>query len=113
MALSKDTLKNLIDAMQKVSLAITAVSIALFSNVALSHKSVEKEAVDELAQFLRIRDLTMEPVSKYDLNVGAVIAEPLGPFGRDGNLKLKIGSDGAILGNVTFPLPLVLQYCSP
>jgi primosomal replication protein N len=56
MPLSKDTLKNLLDVMQKVSLAVMVLSIALFSNVVLSHRSVEREAQSQLAQLMRIRD---------------------------------------------------------
>lgn len=56
MSLSKEALKNLLDLMQKVSLAITAVSIGLLSSLMLSHASVEKEAQPELKKLLSIRN---------------------------------------------------------
>jgi hypothetical protein len=55
MSLSKEALKNLLDLMQKVSLATTAVSIGLLSSLMLSHASVEKEAQPELQKLLSIR----------------------------------------------------------
>jgi hypothetical protein len=54
MTLSKETLKNLLDLMQKGTLAVAVVSIALLSNVALSVRSVEKQAIAELGELLRI-----------------------------------------------------------
>ena len=56
MALSKDAVKNLLEAMQKVSLGIIAVSIGLLSNVLISQDSVEKKAQPELEALLKIRD---------------------------------------------------------
>jgi hypothetical protein len=55
-ALSKDAVKNLLEAMQKVSLGIIAVSIGLLSNVLISQDSVEKKAQPELETLLKIRD---------------------------------------------------------
>jgi hypothetical protein len=55
-ALSKDAVKNLLEAMQKVSLGIIAVSIGLLSNVLISQDSVEKKARPELETLLKIRD---------------------------------------------------------
>ncbi len=56
MALSKDTLKNLLDVIQKLSLAITAVSIGLLSTIALLRENAEARAQPELDQLLKIRD---------------------------------------------------------
>jgi hypothetical protein len=57
MALSKEAFKNLLDVMQKVSLAITAVSIGLLSTAILSSRgSTEKKAQPELKLLLSIRE---------------------------------------------------------
>jgi hypothetical protein len=54
-ALSKETITNLLDVMQKVSLAIVTVSVALFSNALISRTSVEKEPESELGRLMEIR----------------------------------------------------------
>lgn len=56
MHLSKESIKNLLDLLQKISLAITTISIALISNLILSHPNVEKEAARELPDLLTIRE---------------------------------------------------------
>jgi hypothetical protein len=56
MALPKNALRNLLDLMQKSTLAILPVSIGLLSNALFSHRSVEKDALSELAQLLKTRE---------------------------------------------------------
>jgi hypothetical protein len=55
-AISKETTKNLLDVMQKLSLAIAAVCLALVSNLAISGGDLERKAGQELTHLLKIRD---------------------------------------------------------
>jgi hypothetical protein len=55
-ALSNGTLKNLLDVMQKVSLAVAGVSIWLLSTFVLSRDRVEALAQPELDRLLDIRN---------------------------------------------------------
>ncbi len=106
MSLSKDTLKNLLDVMQKISLAITAVSIGLFSNVALSHRSVEKEAQHEMDELTRVR--SDHELSKYSaINVidQALTVERVY---RPRNLKLTFAGDFPFSCNLIVFIPTVL-----
>jgi hypothetical protein len=114
MALSSKTIKNLLDLMQKLSLAIVVVSIGLFSNVVLSHSSIERKAGDELAQLLRIRDQIAND-SAVDV-VHRRLPSEFAWFKEDANqhvfvpfhLKLKIGHDPTFLEDVTVGIPDVL-----
>ena len=56
MTLSTDACKNLVDALQKLNLASTAVSIALLSNAALAPSPVVEGATRELRQLTRIKE---------------------------------------------------------
>jgi hypothetical protein len=56
MGLSTDACKNLVDALEKLNLAATAVSIALLSNAALVPNPDFQKAVQEFRQLLRIKD---------------------------------------------------------
>jgi len=56
MSLSKETLKNLFDVLKTVSLAITAVSLALLSNAVLSANRDSEKAEAELLQLLRLKE---------------------------------------------------------
>jgi hypothetical protein len=92
--------------MQKVSLAITVVSLGLFSNVALSHRSVEKEAEAELDQLLKIRKKiatdTVGSIIKDALFRQQVIA---GDYQMGS--KLWIENDPDLSWHVSFPFPKV------
>jgi hypothetical protein len=54
MALSEKTLSNLLDVMQKLSLAIGVVSVALFSNFVLSQQGTLSKAAEELKRLFAI-----------------------------------------------------------
>jgi hypothetical protein len=95
-ALSKDAQIKLLDAMQKGSVAITAVSLGLLSSVLLSRTSVQKEAEPELKRLVEIRDR----IGKK--NVSEVIEEALkGALERMGYepgariLKAKVTTSGS------------------
>jgi hypothetical protein len=47
-SLSEETLKNLLDVLQKLTLAITVVSVALFSNLILSQENIFVKAEGDL-----------------------------------------------------------------
>jgi hypothetical protein len=65
-ALSKEALKNLFGAMQKLSLAVAALCVGLLSSVLLSHPSAEKDAEREFERLLLIRD-RLGKTNVYDL----------------------------------------------
>lgn len=85
MSLSDETLKNLLDVMQKLTLAMTIVSVALFSNFVLSQQSRMAKAVEELKNLLRIQqkaeDQTPEMLTYAGIDTGPVGAVESPPFG--------------------------------
>jgi hypothetical protein len=56
MAISPEACKNLINTLQKLDLAATAVSVALLSNAFLSPDRTTEKARDELQQVMRIKE---------------------------------------------------------
>ena len=94
MALSKDTIKNLLDTMQKVSLVVVALSIALVSNIMVSHPTVEKEAEAELTKLMAIRNNIGDKDAKH------IIDDSLEELESNGysHLRLELDTpDGGVL----------------
>jgi hypothetical protein len=73
----KDTVKNLLDVLQKLSLAIAAVSLALLSTILLPRHNVEKDAIPELARLQSILG------KMADRSPKKIIDEALGRVGQN------------------------------
>lgn len=71
MSLSKETLKNLFDVLKTVSLAITAVSLALLSNAVLSANRDSEKTQSQLLELLALQE------SLGDYTLDAIVKEAL------------------------------------
>src|ERR1700730_18170532 len=96
MPLSTDTLKNLLDVMQKVSLAITVVSVALFSNVLLSPR-FRKGAKAELNQLSKIiTDLKWQHQSGHSFEYVLLTNGGINPERLFHKLKMELSTSNAL-----------------
>ena len=116
-ALSKEAIKNLLDAMQKVSLGIIAVAVGLLSNVLISQDSVEKKAQPELEALLKIRD----NVARYTV-ASFLAAEQRAALAKSGQPverrrrqlqgKMKTGIGLLLSNDVSFSIPTDFRVTS-
>jgi hypothetical protein len=76
MNLSTDACKNLVDALQKLSLAATAVSVALLSNAFLAPDNIAEAADKELGQLKNIKEQAKDSSVSEVIKIGLGLEPP-------------------------------------